>query len=360
MGFVEDLKWWHWIVISLLVGAVLGFINANTPDPPASRVLEPLNFEERLIRPPIDDNGRKIPWISDIVVHPPRPVVFAGSTEYRQMVNFRCIILPGNGGTGRAEPCSMCAPYPYVPNPRGGPGMHPRYPGLTLYRGQEGDTIQSVLTKQYGQSTPQLRKAFVTANFSLFRNATSAAEMTIRPNQVYYLPWNVMQPHSIADFLSDAAKLGYTVSFSYRWMEIPKYVYPVWIFGSFVVIGLIWPTLLRMMIGQGLGRERTQGFDLRGYKPSPTPAAVGAAGPTAEDQQRLVDLEANMLASLKAQQAGKAPAPAAEAAAPPQVAKLSGAAAPASTPAPAPEPEEKSYEGEYYPVDRHNPRRGKK
>jgi len=360
MGFVEDLKWWHWIVISLLVGAALGYINANAPEPPAGRVLEPLNFEERLVRPAIDDHGRKIAWISDIVVHPPRPVVYSGHTEYRQMVNFRCIVLPQDGGTGKAEACSMLAPYPYVPTPRGGPGMHPHYPGLTLYQAQAGDTIQSVITRKYGKYTPELRKAFITANFFIYRKATSAAEIAIEPKQIYFLPWDVTQPHSIADFLTDAAKQGYNASFSYRWMEIPKYVYPVWIAGSFVVIGLIWPLLLRMMVDQGLGRERTQGFDLRRYKPSASEAKPAAVGATAEDQQRLVDLEANMLASLKAQQAGEAPAPAAGQAAPPQVAKLSGAAAQTPAAAPEPEPEKKSYEGEYYPVDRHNPRGDKK
>src|ERR1700683_2640325 len=215
MGFVEDLKWWHWIVISLLVGAALGFINANSPEPPAGRVLEPLSFEERLLRQPIDDRGRKVPWISDIVIHPPRRVVLAGNTEYRQMVNFRCIVLPQDGGTGKAEAYSMLAPYPYVPTPRAGPGMHRNYPGLTLYVAQEGDTIQSVITKKYGKFTPQLRKAFITANYFVYRKANSAAEINIHPNQIYFLPWDVTQPHSVADFLTDAAKQGYNASFSY-------------------------------------------------------------------------------------------------------------------------------------------------
>jgi hypothetical protein len=360
MGFVEDLKWWHWIVISLIVGAVLGYVNANAPDPPASRVLEPLNFEERLIRPALDDHGRKIPWISDIVVHPPRQVMLAGKTEMRQMVYFRCIVLPQEGGTGRIEACSMLAPYPYVPMPRAGPRQHPYYPGMSTYVGLKGDTIQSVITKLYGRFTPELRAAFINANYFIYSRATSAAQFNIRPNQTYYVPWNVNDGHSIADFLSAASKMHFNASYQYRWMEIPRYVYPVWMGGSFLIIGLIWPALLGMMVNQGLGRDRGRGFDLSRYKGTSAPPAVAAAsGPTAADQQRLIDLEEGMLASLKAQQAAEPPPSEQAPEAPPPLVALSGqAAAPASQPEQA--PTEKSYQGEFYPVDRHNPRPDKK
>jgi hypothetical protein len=355
----EDLKWWQWIVISLIVGAVLGYINSNAPDPPAGHVLEPLNFEERLIRPAIDDHGTKIPWISDIIVHPPRTVMLAGKTEMRQMVYFRCIVLPQEGGTGRIEACSMLAPYPYVPMPRVGPGRHPHYPGMSNYVGQKGDTIQSVITKLYGRYTPELRAAFINANYFIYSRVTSAAQFKISPNQTYYVPWDVKDGHSIADFLTEASKMSFNASFQYRWMEIPKFVYPVWMGGSFLIIGLIWPALLGMMVNQGLGRDRGRGFDLSRYKGTSAPPVAAASGPTAADQQRLIDLEQEMLASLKAQQADEPPPSAQAPEAPPQVVALSGqAAAPAKQPEQA--PAEKSYQGEFYPVDRQGPRQDKK
>ena len=245
----------------------------------------------------------------------------------------------------------MLAPLPYIPTPRTGPRTHLRYPGTTLYRAQPGDTMQSVITKKYGKYSPELRKAFVEANFFIYSTATSAADIKIVPGFVYYLPWNPADGHSITDFLTEAAKLGYNASFQYRWMEIPKYVYPIWMGGSFVIIGLIWPMLLRMMLGQGLGRAGPEQFNLRRYRGSSPKPAAKSAGPTAEDQQRLIDLEQSMLASLKAQQAGEPAAPAAAAPAPAQVVKLAGAA-PAQPQAPQSPEREKTYEGEYYPVDR--------
>jgi hypothetical protein len=359
MGFIENLKWWQWIIVSLLIGAALGFINANTVDPPASRVLEPLNFEERLIQPAIVDHGQKIPWISNIVVHPPQYVPRAGKTVQRQMVEFRLIVLPQEGGTGKAELCSMLAPWPYIPTPHYGPRAHLHYPGTTLYRAQPGDTMQSVLTKQYGKYSSEALKAFVTCNFYIFSRATSAADIRIVPGFIYYVPWNPADGHSIGDFLREAAKLGYDASFQYRWMEIPKYVYPIWMGGSFLIIGLIWPMLLRMMLDQGLGRDHSQQFDLRRYKSSSPKPAAAAAGPTAQEQQRLIDLEQSMLASLKAQQASEPAPPPAPAPAPSPVVKLAGAA-PASPQASESPEREKMYEGEYYPVDRTGPDKDQK
>jgi hypothetical protein len=142
-------------------------------------------------------------------------------------------------------------------------------------------------------------------------------------------------------------------------MEIPKYVYPSWMGGSLVIIGVIWPALLRMMVNGGLGRDRSQGFDLRRYKSSAPTAAAAATGTTAQDQQQLKELEENMLASLKAQQAGDPPLPPAQGPAQPQIAKLGGAG-PAPESVKAAPPQEKSYQGEYYPVDRTGPDKGQK
>jgi hypothetical protein len=142
-------------------------------------------------------------------------------------------------------------------------------------------------------------------------------------------------------------------------MEIPKYVYPIWMGGSFLIIGLIWPMLLRMMLDQGLGRDHSQQFDLRRYKSSSPKPAAAAAGPTAQEQQRLIDLEQSMLASLKAQQASEPAPPPAPAPAPSPVVKLAGAA-PASPQASESPEREKMYEGEYYPVDRTGPDKDQK
>lgn len=119
--------------------------------------------------------------------------------------------------------------------------------------------------------------------------------------------------------------------------------------GTFLIVGVIWPTLLAVMIKGGLGRMKPEEYDLSRFKGGPEPAV--AAAPVAVnkgDMQRLRELEESMEATLKASATA---APAVETTPPPpsEVKKLAGG--PADAPVvPVPQEEKKDYQGEYYPV----------
>ncbi|MGD1276960.1 MAG: hypothetical protein ABR964_07035 [Tepidisphaeraceae bacterium] len=355
MGFIEEMKWWHWVVISLLLGAALGYINSQGGDVPAAyRSMDPLIFESNLSRPLV--GPQRQPWISDVVVYPPKSVQVQGGTAWKQLVNFRCLLVPEHHPEKASrEPFAMLAPVPYEPVPRYEPQPDTRYPGMSIYLGQVGDTLPSVTAGQYGKDTTEGRHAIISANASL-RGAHKWEEVRFEPGQAYFIPWNPAAKHTIGDFLKAAAGQGWTADFKYAWWQAPGNVYPVWMGSSFVLIGLIWPALIQMMLRGGFGRPKSD-YDLKRFKHEAVKAPVPKrAGMTAADVQRLREWEQSMEAQLKASAVpGQQPQAAAAESTP--VKKLAGG--PVEPLAPAPPEEDKEYTGEFYPVEHPKPKTGK-
>src|ERR1700733_7696535 len=66
MGFVEEMKWWHWMLVSLLVGAAFAYIQMDS-NKGLDRSMSLQIFEQKLLDPPDKDNG---PIIQNIKVYP--------------------------------------------------------------------------------------------------------------------------------------------------------------------------------------------------------------------------------------------------------------------------------------------------
>ncbi len=363
MGFVERMSWWQWIALSLVLGALLGYLNSGPANPSVEHSsVTPMIFETGLLeRPYVDpaNPSHRRQRISGIVVHPVEDLPIGGKTLKFQLVTFTFFLDPSSKNpSGSTERAAMLAPYPYEPQPRHGPGpQRYEYPAAGMYVGRRGDTVESLATRFYHKATPQGIKAIITANSNL-RDAKNARQMRIFIGRLYWIPWNPADGHTISDFLLAAGKMlvhergaaAMPISFRYTWWETPKYVYEIWMIGSFLLVGVIWPALLSVMVKGGLGRSDDDEEYLSRFKGAPEPAAAPApaAAVTHDDMQRLRELEQNLEASLKAS------APAVAEAVPPQpaapaVKMLSGEAAPAPAVPQTPE-ERKSYQGEFYPV----------
>jgi hypothetical protein len=357
MGFVEHMRWWHWTILSLVLGAALGYLNANGGDaPPSHRSIDTMKFEQLLLKPPIRGKDGEMPWISQIVVYPPRPSGKNDNSEV-QLVTFVAIMQDIVTGQVTAQDCYMLAPCPYEPKPLGAASPAERYPGTTLYSAKRGDTIQSVLTKEYNKYTREEFAALVAANNSM-RQAESASDREIKRGNIYFIPWNPADHHTINDFLDAAVKLKYqNISYHYIWWQSPKYAMRIWMTGTFILVGVIWPILLRMMLLGGLGREEPDDYDLSRFKGSGKPATVQkqSAALTTDDLARIGEMEASFKASLGSMadavttSTAAATASGAPAAAP-EIKKLIGGSDVAQEVAKTEEEAQRAYRGEFYPV----------
>jgi hypothetical protein len=366
MGFVERMRWWHWVLLSLGLGALLGYLNSGGTDTAvdhssASSVV----FESGMIvRPWIDpkDANHREAYIGDVVVHPVQDVQVGNKIEKYQVVSFSHFLPPDDvHKSGWRQIEYFLAPFPYQPTPRNSAGRNNQsYPAASAYQAADGDTIKSLAAKFYPKDPVQGERAIISANPKL-REAKGAADLALAAGRFYWIPWDPADHHTVSDFLAatnqflkarDGAQ-AILVVFNYRWWESSKYGFQIWMVGSFLVVGVLWPSLLTVMIKGGLGKTTPEEYDLSRFKDGPEPDAVKPAPvtTTADDMQKLRELEESMAAALKT---GATAAPAGEAAttvvAAPEVKKLAGGPAHEAEVLKTAEEEKKEYDGEFYPV----------
>jgi hypothetical protein len=368
MNFVERMRWWHWVLLSLALGALLGYLNSGGADAAVDHTsASAVIFETGMIvRPWVDPSNAKHeePYISDVVIHPVQEVQLGGGkTMHYQLVSFSHFLPPdGTHKAGWHQIEYYLAPFPYQPTPRNTCNRgNQNYPGANAYQIEDGDTVKSLAAKFYPKDPAVGERAIIAANPHL-REAKAGPDVdaAFAKLKFVWIPWDPKDQHTVSDFLvatnqflkTRDANNAIPVSFQYRWWESSKYGFQMWMVGTFLIVGVIWPTLLAVMIKGGLGKMTPAEYDLGRFKggpepdePKPVPVTT-----TADDMKRLHDLEESLEASLKA---GATVAPAAEAAtavaAPPEIKKLTGGD-PAKEAAPPVPEEKKDYEGEFYPV----------
>ncbi|MGN6503922.1 MAG: hypothetical protein ACTHM6_00010 [Tepidisphaeraceae bacterium] len=166
--------------------------------------------------------------------------------------------------------------------------------------------------------------------------------------------------YSILDFLAEKKKDIPALDYSTRWWQVPRTMYLLCIGGSVLVIGVLWPMLLRALVRAGLGapEEVDAGIDLSRVSsssediPIPTRAAVSE-----EDRGKLDALNAALESNVAGMTIGDSkpaePASAAEVAKQEQaIRELPNAPLEHAPAAAAPKPTDDDYKGEYYPVAR--------
>jgi hypothetical protein len=101
----------------------------------------------------------------------------------------------------------------------------------------------------------------------------------------------------------DKAKHPYAapVPYKFAWIETPKGAYPVYSLGGLVVIGLIWPTIVQLLVGAGFGRGPSEDdeYNLARYKGSSTSAGKAKVAVSVAEADQLAQLEAELEAKLK-------------------------------------------------------------
>jgi hypothetical protein len=365
MGFVERMKWWQWAAISLLLGALLAYLNSGQADTSVSHSsVSPVVFETGLIMKPwVDPNNpnHRIAWMSDFVVHPVDGLLSGGQIIKRQLVSYTQFLAPTpQHPSGNTSTEYFWAMFPYEVTPRRTrDSRQPTYPAASPYLGTEGDTLNSLAARFYKKDSIQGVKAIIGAN-PILREAKGPADLRIIPGRAYWIPWNPADGHTVSDFLlavdnfnkEQQGASAIPISIRYRWWESSKFGYETWIIGTFLIVGVIWPTLLGVMVRGGLGKMTPEEYDLSRFKGGTDPATMPkptAPQVTQSDMDKLRDLEAALAENLKAGAVATASAPEQSPEPAPAVKKLAGGPAEAPTVPKAPD-EPVDYQGEFYPV----------
>jgi hypothetical protein len=172
--------------------------------------------------------------------------------------------------------------------------------------------------------------------------------------------------YTIRDYIDELAKKNPKANTSYRfaWWAQPAAIVALWGGGTLLAVGGIWPLVLGVMIGAGLGRKKEakaeDEYDLErfGKGKEPQKQVVVKSGPSEADQQKLKDLqetlEKNLAEAGMIRADGSPVTPDVQpGSAAPAVRKLDGGPLQAM-PAAASEADEaaREYKGEFYPVAR--------
>ena len=94
---------------------------------------------------------------------------------------------------------------------------------------------------------------------------------------------------TIRDYIDQLRKNHSEITYRYAWWNLPTAAAAIWGGGAVLLIGGIWPTLVSLMIGAGLGRKKDQEseYDLDRFKGGTEAAAKSASkAPTAEDHRK--------------------------------------------------------------------------
>ena len=159
--------------------------------------------------------------------------------------------------------------------------------------------------------------------------------------------------YSATDFLGGLAANNPAIRFRFAWWDAPAAALSLSALLGAAVVGGVWPTLLRLMVGAGLSRNAKEAeYDLDRFHHGPEPARQNAV--TEEDRRRLEELEAEMLRAMQGEALVQESATAASG---PTVRKLRHLSGSVNEPATADATADpgKEFLGEYYPVERHAP-----
>jgi hypothetical protein len=220
--------------------------------------------------------------------------------------------------------------------------------------------LASITAAVYGKDTPQGENALEMANFALQKSHSIAALIKagrFRQGQSLAVPWNPDEQKTVRDWLDAAAHDYNWIQYRAAWWKDAKYCNLVWIGGTFTVVGVIWPIMIALLTGAGLGGHRVKksDYDLARFgSGKSTPATMPGRKSKELDeagQRQLAAMNQALTDSLKdsISTSGAPAKPAAAAAAAPHIPSPL-AAEPLAPPPPSKQEEEKEFSGQFYPV----------
>jgi|GEM_PF-2146155 len=249
---IDELKRWHWMIIGLLLGAMFGGsrVYFREPDMSGPRSYRRDQFEEVL-------------WnrvdIRNLVLHPPM-----NGQEWVTGELYR-LDRPNNGP--RLAPQRRNSTQPAVERP--------------------GKWVQFPLLASDVELTAKDTAAIESAK---------RAKITLRETPAYGTYPTARE--YLAQLAVDVPGGKEKLAFKYAWWETSRAMLTIYTSAGFVVIGVIWPTIINLMIGAGLGRPKKEAdaYDLSRFKSGSKAAPVAKQASAADT--RLAELNAKLEADV--------------------------------------------------------------
>lgn len=147
---------------------------------------------------------------------------------------------------------------------------------------------------------------------------------------------------SVAGYLTQLAATDPSVKFRVAWSDAPGNLLLIYVAAGALFVGGIWPTLLRVLSRPGADPDEHP-YDLDRFS-----SGVQAQPSACDDeiQQRLQELEAELIARLEGSPPERSEQP------PPSLAAVGKLSSDPLLPAPEVDEQEKQYAGEFYPVEK--------
>jgi hypothetical protein len=291
---IERVKRWQWLLLGVAVGTLLWW--SWRPDPGSLAGYGECMNDSRAFEAALVGAARGAPRFSNVRVH--RQSVDDGAGSAAEVYVVSGDYCDGNAdpldGTLHWRPRYFLAPAPYRPH-------------WNLY--------------DFGDAKGEAAKALE--------------------------QYQRIESPTVVDFLRLLRTAG-VLSYTHAWWR--TYPAATWVGGSVVLIGVVWPTVINLLVFGRLTRPREEkGIDLSKVKNPPTPAP---AGPSADDLEQLHELEAELEARL----AGVTPEPPTEQPPAPPRRAAALVTSPAD-PAPGDGPHDDTVFGakpdDFYPTERH-------
>jgi len=305
---IAEIKWWQWTLISIMLGTALAYMHLNPFDATNITTMGPLRLERFIDGGEVTLGGRKFAPIINVVVYPAIDLPTKTATpDAPKVVQVKMFVLDATKGEYDPRVCNTDVPY---------------YPSLptSATTALANETPDTMAARYYGvKSVPRpVMQAIYVANRAIELNPHGV----LRAGQRCLMPpkWTPTVLEYFQQLGAGMQKAGgvaadwLTPQVKYAWWAEPKTVWTMWMGGSVLVLGVIWPLALQLLIKGGFAPPpREKLMDMTRYGKGTTekaPAAmpVAAMTITPEEQERLDALEAKIMADLK-EQAAKTPAP---------------------------------------------------
>lgn len=250
---LENLKFWHWMIIGVLLGVGYGYVKSQFPAETQDgvRTRDRGQFQQDLASGAI---------LRKLVLHP--------AVDGQEWLTGEIYLRP-NGSVFQTV----------RPQPPGGRRWWPR---------------TNAAASQPAAARP-LPEGGHWGKLDLLAAQPTRASKDYKTNVTgrEYLAW-VQKEYGNRPYAE------HDVNYRFAWWEVPTYCMAIYGAGGFVVIGVIWPSLIAVMMGAGLvKRPPKDDFDLSKYKPEEVDAAAAKPTVTQQDQDDLAALNAQLEAGVQ-------------------------------------------------------------
>jgi len=319
---MQNLKRWHWMLIAVVLGLVVGYIRTLYLDMVLDghqTISSQERFEQVLTTKEKLPGGERFAFTNLVVVRDPEDKEGKTYAVMGRCISGRPFLAP-DGKIKRYDlPYLYMAKTPYVPK-----------------KPVPADAV---------------KKSSRTFN-EFLQSVCEAIGLKKRDD-----------PNSVLTYLRQL-RAAYGIQFTYQWWKEPRVTVAMTVLGSVIVIGGIWPTIVNLIVFGSIFRPREEkGISLRKVRRPAEPAPQKPREEmTDEELKQLLEMEARLEAELAAEMEKRRQEAPAAAAQPKHDQPARKFTAQPTEPAPVVEQpkEEKVFErrpDDYYPIHRGKPKK---